>query len=112
MFAHERSLVEKYRDRPFALVGVNEDATLKKLKSTQENKHLNWRSFWDGGGGPIALQWKVSGLPSLFLIDGKGMVRWHSAGVPDLKKMDEAIEQLVADAENDGGKQASLSRDR
>jgi hypothetical protein len=109
MFAHERSLVKKYRNRPFVLVGVNEDATLKKLKDTQDKEELNWRSFWDGGGGPIALEWKVDGLPTLFLLDHKGKVRWQNLGIPSLDRMDDLIEQLVKEAENDG-KRIALSR--
>jgi hypothetical protein len=113
MFAHERSLVEKNRTRPFALVGVNEDPSLEKFQTTEKKKQLNWRSFWDGGDGSIARRWKAdSGLPALYLIDHKGMIRWHATGVPDLKKLDDLIEQLLKDAENDGGKQAVLSRDR
>jgi len=98
MFAHERSLVDKYKGQPFALLGVNTDGSREQLRKAQEKDHLNWRSWWDSAGGPIALKWKVDGLPSLFLIDHKGMVRWQSVGVPDLKQMDELIEKLVKEA--------------
>jgi hypothetical protein len=110
LFAHERSLVDKYRNRPFALIGVNEDDELKTLQRAQEKEHLNWRSFWDGGGGPISLLWKTKGLPSFFLIDRKGMVRWQHLGVPDLKRLEDLIEQLLKEAEKDGGKQTALNR--
>jgi hypothetical protein len=95
MYAHERSLVNRYRDKPFVLLGVNTDASREALRAAQEKDHLNWRSWWDGPGGPIALKWKVEGLPSLFLLDHKGTIRWTSVGVPDLKEMDDLIEQLV-----------------
>jgi hypothetical protein len=98
MFVHERSLVEKYKGKPFALLGVNTDGSREQLRKEQEKDHLNWRSWWDGAGGPIALKWNVESLPSLFLIDHKGMVRWESVGVPDLKHMDELIEKLVKEA--------------
>jgi len=32
MYPHERSLVEKYRDEPFAILGVNSDEDLDELK--------------------------------------------------------------------------------
>lgn len=108
MFAHERSLVQKYEERPFALLGVNLDSHLDKLQETEKKYHLNWRSWWDGSGGPIAARWKVEGLPTLFLLDHKGNIRWQSEGVPSsLKSMDETIEKLVKEAENEGSKQAS-----
>ena len=32
MYPHERSLVKKLKDQPFALIGVNSDRDLEKLK--------------------------------------------------------------------------------
>jgi len=105
MFAHERSLVQKYEGKPFVLLGVNADDTLEKLQQTQKKYDLNWRSWWDGISGPIAFQWKVEGLPTCFLIDHKGLIRWETLGVPDLKVMDQLIEQLVQEAQADHDKQ-------
>jgi hypothetical protein len=105
MFAHERSLVQKYEDKPFVLLGVNTDDSREKLQVAQKKHDLNWRSWWDGMGGPIASQWRVEGLPTLFLIDHKGLIRWENLGAPDLKVMDQLIEQLVQEAEADHNKQ-------
>ena len=108
MFAHERSLVEKYQGRPFALLGVDEDEDRKTLQKAEKEHKLNWRSWWDNGS--IARQWNVRGFPTLFLIDHKGMVRWKSEGGPDPERLEELIERLVKEAESEGGKQASLNR--
>lgn len=80
MFEHERSLVTKYENRPFALLGVNVDPTIEKLRETQKKYHLNWRSWWDGQGGPIVVRWRVEGLPTLYLLDSRGKIRWKSEG--------------------------------
>jgi peroxiredoxin len=109
MFAHERSLVEKYRNRPFALLGVNEDPKRETFVNSEKEHKLNWRSWWDEKNN-IATAWKVDGFPTLFLIDHKGKVRWQHEGVPDFKKMEETMEKLVQEAESEGGKQAALSR--
>jgi hypothetical protein len=108
MFAHERSLVEKYQDRPFVLLGVNVDPRLETLQRTQEKEDLNWRSWWDGEGGAISLRWKAHSLPTLFLLDHKGDIRWKTVGVPSLKRMDELIEQLVKEAESVDRSRASI----
>jgi thioredoxin-related protein len=110
MFAHERSLVEKYQGRPFALLGVDADDNRETLQKAEKEHKLNWRSWWDNGS--IARQWNVRGFPTLFLIDHQGMVRWQSEGVPDLERMEELIERLVKEAESEGGKHALQSRDR
>lgn len=109
MFAHERSLVEKYQGRPFALLGVDQDGKRETLQKAEKKNDLNWRSWWDDGRS-IAGQWDVEVLPTLFLIDHKGVVRWRCEGVPNLKQMDELIVKWVKEAENESGKQASLRR--
>jgi hypothetical protein len=98
MFAHERSLVQKYEGKPFALLGVNTFDSPKELRELQRKERLNWRSWCDGPGGPIVKQWQVEGLPTLYLIDHKGIIRWESVGVPNQKKLEARIEQLVAEA--------------
>ena len=78
MYPHERSLVERLADEPFALIGVNSDKDREKLKGVIEKKNLNWRSFWNGGGtdGPISRAWKVGSWPTLLVIDAKGVIRF------------------------------------
>jgi|SRR5215203_3679688 len=95
MYPHERSLVEKYRDRPFVILGVNSDDDREQLKETIAKEKLTWRSFWDGGStsGPIASRWNVSGWPTLYLIDHTGTI------VRQVYKDDELIEQKVKEAE-------------
>ena len=65
MYPHERSLVERMKDKPFALIGINSDPKEKLLEAIKREK-MTWRSFWDGGstGGPIATKWNVRGWPT------------------------------------------------
>jgi hypothetical protein len=109
MFDHERSLVEKYQGRPFALLGVDLDNDRETLLNAQKKYKLNWRSWWDRDN-VIAEQWKVNGIPALFLLDHKGFVRWQGLGTQDPKQLENRIEELVKEAESDGNKQALLSR--
>jgi hypothetical protein len=80
MFPHERSLVKRLENKPFALVGVNSDtdqqylrlkreqaankeeqqkalkdidweAFKKSLKEKNDNQQITWRSFWNGRDG-------------------------------------------------------------
>ncbi len=98
MYPHERSLVKDYESRPFALLGVNSDKDLEKLKVRMEKESITWRSWRNGGStsGPISTQWNVSGWPTIYLIDGKGVIRYKNVRGDAL---DEAIEKLVAEAE-------------
>jgi hypothetical protein len=97
MYPHERSLVEKYADKPFAIVGINSDKDRGKLRKRMAVEKITWRSFFDGGGtgGPIATQWNVSGWPTIYLIDAEGRIRFKNTRGDDL---DAALEELMAEA--------------
>ncbi len=95
MYPHERSLVKKYADAPFAIVGVNSDSNVDALGMTMKTESITWPSFFDGGGtgGPIATQWGVRGWPTVYIIDHEGVIRHTSRG-----NLDEVIEKLVNEA--------------
>jgi hypothetical protein len=99
MFSHERSLVERYQHGPFALLGVNVDVDPSLQLRCEERDNLNWRSWHDGPAGPIAAEWKVGALPTVYLIDHKGVIRFRSEGVPDSGELDRKVEMLVKEAE-------------
>jgi hypothetical protein len=104
MYPHERSLVKKMADKPFALVGVNSDPDLLALKKVLEEEKITWRSFWngkEGTRGPISTEWNVQGWPTLFVIDHKGVIRHKWLGSPGDEVLDKAIEKLVEEAEKE-----------
>jgi len=97
MYPHERSLVEKLENRPFAILGVNSDSDREKIQRICKEKNLTWRSWWDQStSGPIARRWNVSGWPTIYVIDHKGVIR-----VKDVRgsTLEEWVLKLVADAE-------------
>jgi hypothetical protein len=96
MYAHERSLVEKYAGKPFAIVGINSDRERDKLKERMAEEGISWRSFFDGGGtgGPIASKWNVSGWPTIYVIDAEGRLRFKDVRGDEL---DAAIEELMGE---------------
>ena len=98
MYPHERSLVTTFKDKPFALIGVNSDRDREKIKQRMKEENITWRSFWNGGGtnGPISTRWNVSGWPTIYVIDHKGVIRAKNVRGPQLEKW---IEQLVQEAE-------------
>src|SRR5271156_1881992 len=104
MYPHERSLVKKMADKPFALIGVNSDVDLAELKKVLQKEEITWRSFWNGKqgtGGPISTEWNVQAWPTLYVIDHKGMIRHKWLGSPGDEVLDKAIEKLVEEAEKD-----------
>ena len=100
MYPHERSLVKRLADKPFAIVGVNSDADREKIQETLVKESITWRSFWNGGstGGPISKAWNVSGWPTIYLIDHEGVIRWKGHGEEEAK-FDARVDALVQAAE-------------
>ena len=100
MYPHERSLVERLADEPFAIVGVNSDRDREKLLARMEEERITWRSFWNGGGtsGPISTRWNVQGWPTLYLLDHEGTIREKWIGSPGEERLDGAIDALLEEA--------------
>jgi len=97
MYPHERSLVERLKNEPFALIGVNSDKDLEALKVAMQKENITWRSFWngpDGTKGPISKRWNVSGWPTIYVIDAEGRIRFKNVRE---KAMDQAVDQLLAE---------------
>jgi hypothetical protein len=103
MYPHERSLVERLANKPFALLGVNGDgegrAAIPKIKEA----NINWRYWIDTPQNAIVSRWEVSGYPTVFLIDAKGIVRYRHEGAPSSDELDQEINRLLAEnAESPG----------
>ncbi|BDS07699.1 hypothetical protein NT6N_27390 [Oceaniferula spumae] len=96
MIPHERSLVEKWKDRPFAIIGVNSDNKEKLAKMVEDNT-VNWRSFNNQQKGfKISDNWNVTGWPTLYIIDHKGVIRHKGLRG---EAMEKALDALIQEAE-------------
>lgn len=94
MYPHERSLVKRLADQPFAIIGVNSDRDRDKLKEVLKAEGITWRSFFDGGStsGPIATRWNVSSWPTIYVLDHEGRIRFKNVRGEEL---DRAVDALV-----------------
>jgi peroxiredoxin len=99
MYPHERSLVKKLENKPFALLGINSDPK-DRLREVMKKENITWRSWWDGGdtSGPIARAWNVSGWPTIYVLDHKGVIRHKNVRG---EAMDKAVEQLLEELEKE-----------
>ncbi len=97
MYPHERSLVKRLQNEPFALIGVNSDKDLEKLRPRLDEENITWRSFWngpDGTSGPISTEWNVHGWPTIYVLDKQGVIRFKNVRG---ESMDEAVDELLAE---------------
>ncbi|MBL7008588.1 MAG: hypothetical protein ISR76_06285 [Planctomycetes bacterium] len=91
--------MERLKDEPFALIGVNSDKDLDKLRPRLEEEEITWRSFWNGPAGtngPISKAWNVSGWPTIYILDQEGVIRFKNLRG---EAMDRAVDQLLDEIE-------------
>ena len=97
MYPQEQELVNRLASSPFVLLGVNSDRKLEVARDAVRDEGLVWRHFWNGPqgtSGNIAEQWNVIAWPTVYLIDGDGVIRYKDILGKDL---DRAIEKLLAE---------------
>jgi hypothetical protein len=104
LHSYERSLVKRYRGQPFALLGINCDEDRNEIREFARANRLTWRSWWDGGKpqvGPIFTRWNVRVLPSLFVLDQRGVIRYKALvghGWLRTRQLDRVLDELLRTA--------------
>ncbi|MEZ5962538.1 MAG: hypothetical protein R3F56_01710 [Planctomycetota bacterium] len=97
MYPHERSLVKRLADQPFALIGINSDQDLEALRPRLAEEQITWRSYWNGPKGtmgPISGKWNVRAWPTIYILDDKGVIRAKNKRGPE---MDKVVDELLAE---------------
>jgi thiol-disulfide isomerase/thioredoxin len=95
MIPHEREMVEKFKDKPFALVSVSVDDDKKELQDFIAKEPMPWTHWWEGPEAPLVKQWNVRFFPTIYVVDARGVIRHKNIRGEELEK---AVEKLVAEA--------------
>ncbi len=92
-YPDERKLVERLRDKKFALVSVNTDESVATLRESIRKGEITWRCWWDGKpGGPISSRWNFLTWPTTYVLDAQGIIR---AKNPRAGSLDQLIGHLL-----------------
>lgn len=93
MLPHEKTLVKRLADKPFALLGINSDGPTAKVKEILEREKISWRQAIDESTeGALATRWNVSGWPTIYVVDAQGVIRYRD--VRD-EQMEAAVDKLL-----------------
>jgi peroxiredoxin len=101
MYPRERSLALEHRNDPFVMIGVNVGEDSEEIRRIAEQERFTWPIITDQGDGsspgpgPLTYRWEVSVVPTTYVIDHEGIVRYKHVRENELER---AIEQLVARA--------------
>ena len=97
MIPHEREMIEKLKNKPFAIVSISADAKKETLTKFLEETKMPWTHWWEGRQEKgILKDWNVTFFPTIYVIDAKGVIRHKNIRG---KKLDEAVQRLVKEAE-------------
>jgi peroxiredoxin len=73
-----RALATKFKDRPLAVLGVNNDP-VEKLRALQSDNTVTWPNFSDPEN-QLAKEYRVGTWPLVYVLDGERKI--HYAGAP------------------------------
>jgi glutathione peroxidase-family protein len=84
-----RALYEQYGDRGFEIVGVNLDQQSSDVVDFAKQNRITWPNIFQPGGldAPLAQQFGLVSVPTIFLVDREGQVVSNGLTINDLKAM-------------------------
>jgi thiol-disulfide isomerase/thioredoxin len=92
----EAALAGQYKDRPFAIYGVNGGDEPAKAKKAAADKKMTWPSFYGGRErGGLAAVWNVDAWPAVYVIGPDGVIRYKGYG----DGMERAVEEALLETE-------------
>ena len=94
MIPHEREMVERLKDRPFALVSISVDEKKQTLTDFLTKEKMPWVHWWNGAEGGIIDSWDVRHYPTIYVLDAQGVIRYKEIRGEELEK---AVNALLAE---------------
>lgn len=97
MIPHEKELVARYRNRPFALIAVNNDSDHDEAREFIAAQKMSWPICKTiGTQDPINQRWGASVWPTICVVDDAGVVRYRFTGFVTTQ-LESAIETLLGE---------------
>jgi peroxiredoxin len=87
---HELAIMERLRDKPFVLLGVNIDHNERLMRNAIAEHHITWRNWRAGHDDRIKARYGIQGIPLVLVIDPAGVIRAKDAH-------DEALDRAIDD---------------
>ena len=94
MIPHEREMVERLKDKPFALVSISADEKKETLTDFLAKEKMPWTHWWNGSEGGIIDDWDVKYYPTIYVLDAQGVIRHKDLRGEELEK---AVNSLLAE---------------
>ncbi len=91
------AIYKELHDKGLEIVGISLDQEKEKLESFTKEKGMTWPQYFDGKGweNSISSRFGITEIPTMWLVDKKGMVVNTTAGLG----LKENVEKLLAEKE-------------
>jgi thiol-disulfide isomerase/thioredoxin len=98
---------DKFHEQGFEVIGISCDTDKERLNKFLQEKGISWPQYFDGlgiGGSKLNVEFGIDGIPHMFLVDKKGLLRfdnvrandkYHPKG--DTISFEEKISKLLAE---------------
>jgi thiol-disulfide isomerase/thioredoxin len=95
MIPHEREMVERLKEQPFALVSISADEKKETLTDFLTTEKMPWTHWWNGSQGGVLEEWDVWRYPTIYILDVQGVIRHKDLRGEELEK---AVNSLLKEA--------------
>ena len=95
MIPHEREMVERLKEQPFALVSISADEKKETLTDFLAKEKMPWTHWWNGSQGGVLEEWDVRYYPTIYILDVQGVIRHKDLRGEELEK---AVNSLLKEA--------------
>ena len=101
MIPHQKALVQRLKNEPFILFGVNGDET-DSYKAKHADAGISWPNVNNKSVSPtISESWGVGAWPTIIVLDHTGTIRHKGLRG---EAMDKAVDNLLAELKASAGK--------
>jgi thiol-disulfide isomerase/thioredoxin len=100
LYPRLRDLTARLQRRPFAVVSINSEPEkeLAQLKDAWSTEGNTWRCLFDGTWeGPIQRVWNIRRFPTIYVLDGGGVIRHKDLYGRDLEQAVDGLLQELGD---------------
>jgi len=100
MIPSNTKLVEEMDGKPFAFISISSDEKKETVTEFLEKTKMPWIHWWEGDDGEATRVYDITGIPCVFVIDHKGVIRHKQVGFnPRGDAIGKKVRELVKAAE-------------
>ncbi|MEJ2720635.1 MAG: redoxin domain-containing protein [bacterium] len=87
-------IYNKFNEKGFEIIGISLDNNKSALEKYLKSNKMTWPQYFDGKGwqNDVAQKYRVRQIPTTFLIDRQGVIRYRSLRGQELEQ---AVEKLI-----------------